>query len=191
MKSLFNFFLRGLLLVFPVGTTIYIIYALVFWMDDKLTQLFFEPFNVNIPGLGIISVFFMLTVLGYLGTLAFTRPILKLFERILTRTPLVKILYSAIKELTEAFLGDKKKFTRPVMIDLNDSGVKKLGFITHDDLSDFGMEDLVAVYCPHSYNFSGNLFLVPRSHVTSLQAPATDMMKYVVSAGVTKVGSHK
>ncbi|MDX1639182.1 MAG: DUF502 domain-containing protein [Balneolaceae bacterium] len=187
MKSLLNNFLRGLLLVFPLGATLYIIYASVNWANDSLNRLLFEPFNLDIPGLGIITVFLGVSLLGYICTRAFTRPIIHYFENFLTRVPLVKIIYTSIKELTEAFVGDKKKFTKPVLVKLNDSGLNKLGFITDEDLSEFGLHEIIGVYCPHSYNFSGNLFFVRREAVVPLDANPSEVMKYIVSAGVTEM----
>lgn len=187
MKSLFKNFLRGLLLVFPVGATLYIIFASVNWVNDSLNRLLFQPFGLDIPGLGIITVFLGVAGLGYLCTRAFTRPVVNYFEQLLSRVPLVKIIYTSIKELTEAFFGEKKRFNKPVLIRLNDSGLKRLGFVTQNDLSGLGLRDLVAVYCPHSYNFSGNLFLAHPDQLTPLNANATDVMKYIVSAGVTNI----
>ncbi len=176
-----------MLLVFPVGATIYIIYALVRWANGSLNTLLFEPFNIDIPGLGIITVFFGVSLLGYICTRAFISPLVTYFESFLSRLPLIKIIYSSIKELTEAFVGEKKRFNKPVLIEMNDSGLRKLGFITSKDLSEFGLHDMVGVYCPHSYNFSGNFFLVEQNRVTPVKLNATDIMKYVVSAGVTDI----
>ncbi|MFH5833708.1 DUF502 domain-containing protein [Halalkalibaculum sp. DA3122] len=187
MKNLFNNFFRGLLLVFPVGATIYIIYGLVRWANASLNTLIFEPFNVDIPGLGIFTVFFGVSLLGYVCTRAFVRPLVNYFERFLASLPLVKIIYTSIKELTEAFVGEKKKFNRPVLIELNDTGLKRLGFITSEDLTEFGLSDAVAVYCPHSYNFSGNFFFVEQSKVTPVKKNSTEIMKYIISAGVTDI----
>lgn len=185
MKALINNFLRGMLLIFPVTITIYIIYALVRWTNETLNTLIFEPFNIDIPGLGIITVFFGVSLLGFILTRAFIRPLVNYFESLITRLPLVKIIYTSIKELTEAFVGEKKKFNQPVLIELNDSGLQRLGFITDDDLSDFGLKDTVAVYCPHSYNFSGNLYIVNSNNVKHIDISSSEIMKYVISAGVT------
>jgi len=187
MKTLFNNFFRGLLLVLPIGLTFYIIFGVLRWTNSTLNNLIFEPFNINIPGLGIITVFFLISLFGYLCSLALARPFVTFFENILGRTPLVKIIYTSIKELTEAVFGDDKRFSQPVLVDINGNGVKKLGFITQKNLSSLGLEDLVSVYCPHSYNFSGNLFLVPRGHIKPLNVGSTDLMKYVVSAGITRI----
>lgn len=175
------------MLVFPVGATLYIILASINWANDSLNTLLFEPFNLDIPGLGIVTVFLFVSLLGYVFTRAFTRPIVHYFENYLTRVPVVKIIYTSIKELTEAFVGEKKKFTKPVLVKLNDSGLKKLGFITDEDLSELGLEEMIGVYCPHSYNFSGNLFFVRREQVVPIDANPSDVMKYIVSAGVTEM----
>ncbi len=187
MKALFNNFFRGLLLVFPLSATIYIVYALVDWANESLNTLIFEPFSIDIPGLGILTVFLGVTLLGYICTRAFIRPLVTYFERLISKLPLVKIIYTSIKELTEAFVGEKRKFNQPVIIQMNNDGLSRLGFITNQDLSDLELEGMVAVYCPHSYNFSGNLFLVERSSVTPVDLNPTEVMKYIISAGVTDI----
>lgn len=187
MKALLNNFLRGLLLVFPVGATLYIIFALINWANDSLNSLLFEPINLDIPGLGILTVFLGVSLLGYIFTRAFTRPVVHYFENFMSRLPLVKIIYTSIKELTEAFVGEKKKFTKPVLIKMNETGLNKLGFITDEDLSELDLQEMIGVYCPHSYNFSGNLFFVKRKHVVPLEANPSDVMKYIVSAGITEM----
>ncbi|NJK97636.1 MAG: DUF502 domain-containing protein [Bacteroidales bacterium] len=88
----------------------------------------------------------------------------------------------------EAFVGKEKKFNQPVLVKVNTiSELEKLGFITESDLSDLGIKDKVAVYFPHSYNFSGELFIVPVNQITQLDVPAGNLMKFIVSGGVTKM----
>ncbi len=187
MHPLFNNFLRGLLLVFPIGTTLYIIYAAIRWSNNVLNDLLFEWLNLDIPGLGIITVFFGIAAVGYIFSRAITRPIVTYFEKFLRRVPIIKIIYTSLKELTEAFVGDKKRFNKPVLVDLGSAGTKRIGFVTQKDLSQLGLEHMVAVYCPHSYNFSGNLFLVESEKIRSLNKSSTDVMKYIVSGGVTNI----
>lgn len=187
MRSLFNNFLRGLLFVFPIGATIYIIFASVRWSNDLLNNLLYDWLKIDIPGLGIITVFFGVALIGFLFTRTFTRPIVAYFERLLGGVPIVKIIYSSLKELTEAFVGDKKRFNNPVMVSLSDSETRRLGFLTQKNLPGLSDENLVAVYCPHSYNFSGNLFLVPADNVEPLDLNSTELMKFVVSGGVTQI----
>ena len=188
MRTLFNYFLRGLLFVFPVGATFYIIVASVAWTNQTFNQLLVAWFNLDIPGLGILIVFLAVSLIGFLFSSALVKPIFRFFDRTIARMPLVKIIYTSIKELTEAFVGEKRKFNKPVIVEMSDD-MYKLGFITEQDLGLLKLKDLIAVYCPHSYNFSGNLFLVPQHRVKPVKAKAADVMKFIVSAGVTQLSA--
>jgi uncharacterized membrane protein len=188
MKLLFNYFFRGLLFVFPIFVTIYIIVVFVNWADDTLYTILFSWLSIQIPGLGIVTAFFLIVFLGFAVTWAISKPVFTYFENLMARTPLVKIIYTAFKDFTEAFVGEKKKFNQPVIVTLVD-GVDRIGFITEHDLSLLNIENRVAVYCPHSYNFSGNLFLVEANRVAPLDVNPADAMKFVVSAGVTQIES--
>lgn len=192
MKNIVNYFFRGLLFVFPVVATLYIIVAAVQWSNSVFNDLLYEWLGIDIPGLGIITVFIAVSLIGYLFSRAFIKPVVGYFDRFMAKVPLVKIIYTSLKELTEAFVGDKKRFNKPVIADFNPtegSSVKRIGFITQTNLSNLGLTDMVAVYCPHSYNFSGNLYLLPRESVTPIEISSSEVMKYVISAGVTKLES--
>ncbi len=186
MRKLFNYFLRGLIFVLPVALTFYIIVALARWANNFFNELF----NIDIPGVGIVAVFLLVALIGYLFSRAFIKPVIEYFDRLFVRVPLVKIIYTALKELTEAFVGDKKKFNRPALIDFNLDGktnMKRIGFITQSNLEELGLEDMVTVYCPHSYNISGNIYIMPAESVTPLELDSSEVMKYTISGGVTKL----
>lgn len=187
MRALLNNFFRGLLLVFPLGATAYIIYAAVVWSNNALNDLLFQWLSVDIPGLGIITVFLGISIIGYIFSLTFTRPLVTYFEQLLKRVPIIKIIYTALKDLTEAFVGDKKRFNKPVIITLPHIDMQRMGFVTQQDLSELGIQDMVAVYCPHSYNFSGNLYFVPAENVRPIDLDSTDAMKYIISGGITNI----
>jgi uncharacterized membrane protein len=180
-RRILSYFLQGLLLIAPLTVTIFIIFKLFEFFDNLL------PFNI--PGLGILIIFTSITIIGFLGKLLIQTPLSIYFEKLLERVPLIKILYSAITDLLSAFVGQKKKFTEPVMVIMNrESDIRKLGFMTERDLSSIGVgQEFVAVYLPHSYNFSGNLFIVPARNVIPVMAPSTEFMKFIVSGGVTQV----
>ncbi|MEX0822829.1 MAG: DUF502 domain-containing protein [Balneolaceae bacterium] len=186
MKLILNYFLRGMLFVFPLFATFYVIITLVNWVNDFLNTILFNWLPIQIPGLGIISAFLLIVLLGFLVSRAFSKPLLSFFERLISKTPFVKIIYNAFKDLTEAFVGDKKKFNRPAIVTFAE-GVDRICFITDKNLSVIGIEDRIAVYCPHSYNFSGNLFLVDSSRVRPIKINPADAMKFAVSAGITHV----
>jgi uncharacterized membrane protein len=110
-------------------------------------------------------------------------------EELLQRIPFLKTMYGALKDLVEALVGNKRKFDRPVLIRLGQGlDVYKVGFITQEDLSHLGMsQEMVAVYTPHSFAWSGNLVMVPVKNITPLHIRAADAMKFVVSGGVSQV----
>ncbi len=189
MKAILNYFIRGLLIVFPVGATIYLTIISIGWVNTAFNSLLFGWIDYEIPGIGIVTGFILISIIGYIFTRAFIKPVLNFFERLITRTPLVSIIYTSLKDLTEAFVGEKKKFNKPVKVQFNKSGLVRFGFITQENLANFGLLDEVAVYCPHSYNFSGNLYIVPKSTITTLDVEPADFMRFIVSGGVT--GSSK
>lgn len=184
MRILLNYFFRGLLFIFPVFATIYIFILLINWANDLFNNLLFEWLDWDIPGLGLLTAILLIILLGFLVTRAFSRPIFNFLERLMGRTPFIKIIYTALKDLTEAFVGEQKKFNQPVLISFTDD-IDRIGFMTAEHLENIGMNDRVAVYCPHSYNFSGNLFLVNPEKIRKLDVNPADAMKFVISAGVT------
>ncbi|PWN06935.1 DUF502 domain-containing protein [Rhodohalobacter mucosus] len=186
MKTFFNYFLRGLLFIFPIFATFYVVLQLINWIDNAFSSLFDQWLPINIPGLGVVTALIAIALLGFIVSRAISRPLFTYFDQLLARIPLVKIIYTALKDFIEAFVGDKKKFNRPVIVTLTD-GIDRLGFITEKDLSFLGLPDRVAVYCPHSYNFSGNLFLVEPSRIKPVNINPADAMKFAVSAGVTQI----
>lgn len=186
MKILITYFLRGLLYIAPFGITIYIIYAIFTFVDTLMYSTFFNPWQINIPGLGLLTFIIVVIVAGLIGQTFIARPISVFFQKILDRTPLLKVIYSALNDLFSAFIGNEKKFNQPVMVLVNpDSNLEKLGFMTEDDLSKLGGDDKIAVYFPHSYNFSGELFIVPQKQVKRLNVDPAELMKFIVSAGVS------
>ena len=188
MKKLGSYFFQGVLLVAPVAIIVYVIYALFTridgWLDTNLEPLI----GFYVPGLGIVFIFVVLTVLGYVGQTALLRPIKRLASNLIKRIPLLNLLYSALNDLFSAFVGNEKKFNVPVKVHFNkENGLYKLGFITKDSLEEFDLESLAAVYFPHSYNFSGELYLVPAERVEPLDLSPAEVMKFIVSAGVTNI----
>jgi uncharacterized membrane protein len=180
MKKLITNFLRGLVLVIPVATTVYILYATFMLIDGLLP--------VDVPGLGFVIIIATVTTIGAVSPFLLGNPIAAWAQQLIERVPLVKLIYGAVKDLMGAFVGEKQRFKEPVLVTLSkESGIKKLGFVTQRDLSDFGLSGQVAVYLPHSYNFSGNLFIVPSENVVPLPISGAEAMKFIVSGGVTDI----
>jgi len=103
---------------------------------------------------------------------------------------LVKLLYSAVKDMIEAFAGEKKSFDKPVIATIAPGGaVKIIGFVTQESLENLGLSDHVAVYLPQSYNFAGNVLLFPKEAITPLSIESSKAMAFIVSGGISKGSS--
>lgn len=172
-----NFF-EGLFLVVPVAVTIYVVFLVFNFIDGWL--------NIPIPGIGFILTIGMLVLVGRLASNVFFRGAMGSLEKVLTRTPFVKLVYTSLKDLIEAFMGEKKRFDQPVLVTLMPGGnAEAIGFVTRQNLDLLGLEDRVAVYFPQSYNFAGNLLVVPRSQIRPIHADSADIMTFIVSGGVS------
>ena len=176
LAKLINYFLRGLLIVLPFAVTFSIVRSIVVTLDDYV--------NVGIPAVGFLIVVVSMTFLGFIGSSLITKPLFSLMDDVLSKIPFVKIIYTSVKDFMEAFVGDKKKFNAAVLVEMS-QGVFKPGFITKNDLSALNLPGMCAVYFPHSYAFSGNLFLVNNDKVKPFDGNSADVMKFIVSGGVT------
>ena len=179
MNWLIKNFLRGLVIVVPMALTIYIVYEAFIRIDRLL------PYPMP-PGVGFAILIAVIVLIGVLGSNFVGRRFLRLTDAIFTRAPLVRLIYASLKDLLEAFVGDKKRFDRPVAIAITDD-VRTLGFVTQDDLASLSMPGQVAVYMPFSYSMSGCVVVVPASRVTPLAADSASVMALIVSGGVSRV----
>lgn len=188
-QQLLSWFLQGMLYIAPVSLTVYVIYISFQFVDGILRDIIKDITGYSIPGLGMLVILLGITAIGFLGSSLFFGRYLKIFDKIISQAPVVKVLYTSIKDFISAFVGKDRRFTEPVLVKVNkDSDLEKLGFITQKDLSNLGIpKGKVAVYLPHSYNFSGNLFIVPVENVFPINAPSAEVMKFVVTAGVTSI----
>lgn len=187
MKRIFKYFLNGFLIMAPITLTIYIIVAIIAWLD-AMFDLGDLPFLGRIPGLGIAMVIVLLTAVGFLGSTFMVRPFLVITERIFGKVPIVSIIYSSLKDLFDAFVGDNQKFNCPVIVKMHDTPETfRMGFITQDTMASIQMDELVAVYFPDAYNISGELWFVKRDNVRYIDLPSSEVMKFVVSGGVAKL----
>jgi uncharacterized membrane protein len=188
LKRIISYFIRGLVLVAPLYATALIIWTGVEFLDNiiPIDIPISNEQSVYLPGLGVLIIIFGIVLLGFLFSTIVPQSFFKFTESIMRRLPLVSLIYYSIKDLILAFVGDKKKFNQPVLVTMyKDTDIKKIGFITQTDLSHLKIADHVAVYMPLSYSLSGELFIVPTEHVTLLEAKSTDVMKMLVSGGVS------
>lgn len=181
MKRFFDYLVRGALTLAPIGVTLWVL-VFAFRTVDSLLP-------IGIPGLGFVVTLALVTLTGFLSSSVLGGTLLKLLERQLSRVPLLKLVYHSIKDLIDAFVGDHKRFERPVAVPLfAGSDLQLLGFVTRDALDVRGLDGLVAVYLPQSYNFAGNVVLVPRDRVRPLEVASGDLMTFIVSGGVSGFG---
>ena len=180
LRDVPGYLLRGALITGPLVATVYVLYFIFRTVDDLLP--------IGIPGLGVLLTMLLVGLVGYFSSNVIGSGILESIERFLQRVPFVKLFYSSIKDLVNAFVGDRKSFDKPVLVRLGPGEVRVLGFVTRESLVRLGLPDHVAVYLPQSYNFAGNLVIVPGDAVQPLSVPSGELMTFIVSGGVSGFG---
>lgn len=173
-----NYFFKGVLVIVPLAFSFYIIYSVVSTVDGII--------DLGFPGSGFIVTILALAFVGLLVTSFITEPIYNYLDKLLNRMPIFKLMYSSVRDLLEAFVGEDKKFNEPVLVELSE-GVKQVGFLTQNNLNNIGLEDDVAVYFPFSYSIAGKVLIVNKSRVSPLRMKAADAMKFAVSGGVSEI----
>ena len=197
-KGLLQYFLQGLLILAPIAITFWAIAAVFEFVDGILPNIIHGIYPALIedahghlriiPGVGFVVVIALVLLVGYASSSFIFTKIVEGFDKLLQKTPGIKIIYSTLKDFFEAFAGEKKKFTNNVLANVDDNDVWRIGFITQDDMVEFGLKDYVAVYIPMSYSISGNVYVIPRSRVKPItNISAAQTMKFAVSGGVTDV----
>jgi uncharacterized membrane protein len=172
-----NFF-EGLLILVPVVTTLYVAWLVLEAVDGWL--------NIPIPGLGFLVTIGLITLTGRYASTVVVQKVLDVMERILIKAPLIKILYTSLKDLIAAFMGEKRRFDQPVLVAFSPNGYgEAVGFVTRSDLKFLGLLNHVAVYFPQSYNFAGHVLIFPKEQVRPLEADSADVMAFIVSGGVS------
>ncbi|MBB5394676.1 MULTISPECIES: DUF502 domain-containing protein [unclassified Mucilaginibacter] len=189
-RALLNYFIKGLLIVVPLGAAFFLIFWVIASIDTSLnlsSELLVDNKGkpLYIPGLGILTVIVIILIAGVLVTNVITDPIKKWFMRWLNRLPLFKFLYSSIKDFTGAFVGEEKKFNEPVLVEVNEFGLKKIGFLVQKDMRALHLPGEVAVYFPMSYSFAGQVVIVSADKVKPIDKNAAEVMKFVISGGVS------
>lgn len=180
MNTLAKRFGQGLLILAPIAITVYVVYSLVTTVDGWL--------DIGIPGLGLMIVVAGITLIGFLASNVAGRRVVSFIETGMTRLPVVKLLYTSLKDLFNAFVGDRRSFEHPVMVDIGrEREVKVLGFMTCEHFDDPQLAGYVAVYLPQAYAFAGNLLVVPRERVSPIDADGAQFMAFVVSGGVAEM----
>ena len=180
MRRLLGYFARGLVLLAPLAVTVWVCWIVFTNVDGWL--------GLPIPGAGFVATLVLITLFGFLGSNLLTRSAVSALEAVMTRLPFVRLLYGSTKDLLNAFVGEKRRFDKPVIVSITpDDSVRLMGFVTQETLQHLGLAEYVAVYCPHSYNFSGQLYVVNASKVQPVDVASADVMAFVVSGGVAGI----
>ncbi len=173
-----RYFFNGTLFIVPLVATVYFILVAFQWLDSRL--------NLPYPGVGFAIILTVITLFGYFTSNFAFKTFSNWFDHGMNRIPLVKLIYSSVKDLLAAFVGDKKKFDRPVLVRINkENQLHRIGFVTQQDLTELGLKDMVVVYFPQSYAVAGDHFVVPRENVQPLSISGSVAMKFIISGGVS------
>jgi uncharacterized membrane protein len=188
MKRFFSFFLQGLILFIPLIITGIVLLQLFNFFAGLFSFIGFSDNPVLNTLLGLAMTLSFIALIGMLASTYLFKNMFSYFEDKLEHAPFIRHIYSPVKDFTNAFVGNKKRFNKPVLVLTNAAAnLQEIGFITQEDLKDFHIHDKVAVYLPFSYSLSGKLVIVPRTQITELDADSGDAMKFVLSGGVTDV----
>jgi len=197
-RKLFKYFLQGLIILAPITITLWAVLSLFSWVDSILPDFLHRLFPrlsldangnpIRIPGIGFLLVIGIVFVVGYVSSSFIVSRLVDLFDKILEKTPGIKIIYTTIKDFFEAFAGNKRKFDRAVLVSIESTDIWRIGFITHEELSEFGLQEYISVYVPQSYAFAGHLYFVRKERVRLItDVTSTDAMKFAISGGVTNI----
>ena len=186
MKKIVNYFVQGLVTAMPLFLTLYIFIILFQKVGSVLNKLGIRIHPFVDPIIGVVGVLCVIVLIGMLASSFLFQSILIVMNKLLERNSVVKTVYHSIKDFVNAFIGNKKKFDKPVLIILNkETGTKQMGFITQTDLSNLSLPNThSAVYMPFSYGFNGQLLIVPNENITPVDAKSSEVMKFIVSGGV-------
>jgi len=193
IKKILQYFLQGTLVLAPIMITIYAVYWVVISIDKLIPIFTFVDKNGKVSvqnfGVGFILIIITITLIGYFSTFFIRSRIFNFVDDWLEKVPGIKFIYSTTKDFFEAFAGEKKKFNKPVLANIDDNDVWRIGFLTQETMEEFGLKDYVSVYVPMSYSISGNVYFIPANRIKELDPniSATEAMKFAISGGVTKV----
>jgi len=178
IRKIARYFFNGTLFIVPLVATAYFIFVSFQWLDTRL--------NLPYPGVGFVIILSAITIFGYFTSNFAFKAFSDWFDHFMNKIPFVKLIYSSVKDLLAAFVGEKRKFDKPVLVTINkENNLHRVGFITQSDLSELGLTGMVTVYFPQSYAFAGDHFVVPKESVKPLDVPGSVAMKFIVSGGIS------
>lgn len=190
MKNILKHFLKGVLVLAPVAITVFVIYKIITIVDSIFINIL-EPLHLYFPGIGIILSFIIITLIGMLASNWLTGKIFSYIDNIFTKLPLIKVIYTTIRDTISSFLDGRKGFSKLAIVNIPNSDIKLLGFITNKSLDEFGLNGYISVYLMQSMQWAGNLILVPEEMVTPVDVNAEEAIKFIASAGIISNKKYK
>jgi uncharacterized membrane protein len=180
MRRLAGWFLNGVAIAAPIAVTIYVVVWVVRTVDGWI--------GLPWPGAGLAVTIAGFTLFGFLASTLISESLFGLVDRLFERLPLVRLLYTSTKDLFEAFVGEQRRFTVPVLVPVERGGAAMaLGFVTKESAEAVGLDGFVAVYLPFSYSVAGRVAFFPAAEVTPVDVDSAEAMAFVVSGGVTEL----
>ncbi|MEP6844454.1 MAG: DUF502 domain-containing protein [Panacibacter sp.] len=199
-KNLLQYFFQGLVIIAPLGITIYAVWWLFATVDNFLPNIIHSLFpkllgvndegevNRVPPGLGFFVVVGIVLLVGRFSSSFFMSKLVDLLDSLLERTPGIKLIYKSVKDFLEAFTGNKRKFDKPVLANVDGNDIWRVGFITQESAVNFEMAEYAVVYIPLSYAITGVTYFVPKEKIKLLDhVSSSEAMKFAVSGGVSEV----
>ena len=177
-----RYFIQGILMLGPLVTTIWIIWTVFYSIDSLIPNV-----SKEYPGLVFAVIIIATTITGFFGSkFLLGKFLINTIDYLLKRTPGIRFLYSSIKEVINSFVGDKRKFTNPVWVKVQDAPeMWRIGFITQKDMSAVGFEDMVSVYLPHSYAISGWVIVTSKDNIKPAEGFSSQKaMEFALSGGI-------
>ncbi len=198
-RNLLKYFVQGVIILAPIIITAWAVFSLFNYIDNILPNLIHSLFPVlykpdaegniqKIPGVGFIIIVVIIVLTGWISSSYIVGKVVEFFGHVLERTPGIRFIYTSVKDFLEAFAGEKKKFDKPVLVNVDAADVWRMGFMTQNNGNRLGLKDHVVVYVPHSYAVSGIVYIVPTEKVKFLtDVSSTEAMKFALSGGVTQI----
>ncbi|MBN2057681.1 MAG: DUF502 domain-containing protein [Candidatus Saganbacteria bacterium] len=191
-QKISGYFLRGLITLLPLLVTIWLLYFIFTFLDSILGNIITLIAGKPIPGLGLVITLALILVVGFFATYIIGAQIFKLGEEILYRVPIVKSVYSAVKQINDMLFMQKatEEYRRACLIEYPRKGIWSMGFVTSDaalEIEAKTKQKMINVFVPNTPTpATGFLIIVPARDVILLDMRTEDAFKYVVSGGVLK-----
>lgn len=198
-RNLLKYFVQGLIILAPIIITVWAVFSLFNYIDNILPNFIHTLFPVlykpdaegniqKIPGVGFIVIVVVIVLTGWISSSYIVGKVVDFFDHVLERTPGIRFIYTSVKDFLEAFAGEKRKFDKPVLVNVDAADVWRMGFMTQNNGIRLGLKDHVVVYVPHSYAVSGIVYIVPAEKVKFLtDVSSTEAMKFALSGGVAQI----